>query len=106
MDTPWRPVADGLELYLRVTPNAGTTRIENIEIRDDGRAVLRVRVTAVPDKGKANKAVIALIAEKFGIAKSSVTLKSGESARQKVLRLQGDPGELAARAKSLFQSDA
>jgi hypothetical protein len=103
---PWRRVTGGLELFLRVTPNAGVTRIDGIEIRDDGSAMLRVRVTAVPDKGKANKAVIALIADRFAVAKSSVTLKSGESARLKLLHLAGDPADLAAKARNLFQSDA
>lgn len=104
--TPWRAVADGIELFLRATPNAGVNRIDGIETRDDGSCVLRVRVTAAPDKGKANKAVIALIADKFAIAKSLVTLKSGESARLKLLHLAGNPAALAAKAKNLFQSDA
>ena len=50
--------------------------------------------------------VIALLAATFGIAKSAVTLKSGESARQKMLHLAGDAATLAAKAKNLFQSDA
>ncbi len=103
---PWRETKDGIELFLRVTPNAGATRIEGIEIRDDGQAVLRVRVTAAPDRGRANKAVTALVAARFGLAKSLVSVKSGETARLKVLHLHGLPRDLAAKAKNLFQSDA
>lgn len=93
---PYRRDADGLLLTLRVTPNAGADRIEGTEHRDDGSVVLRVRVTAVPDKGKANAAVIALLAKALGIPKSSITLVSGETARLKTVRLNGDPTTLAA----------
>ena len=103
---PWRKTDDGLELHLRVTPNAGTTRIDGIEIRDDGRPVLRVRVAAVPDRGKANKAVVVLIAARFDLPKSAVTLESGETARFKLFHLKGVPDALAKKAASLFQSDA
>ena len=93
---PYRRDADGLLLTLRVTPNAGADRIEGTEQRDDGSAVLRVRVTAVPDKGKANAAVIALLAKALGIPKSSIALVSGETARLKTVRLNGDPTTLTA----------
>jgi len=93
---PWRPERGGLLLSLRVTPNAGADRIEGIERRDDGTAVLRVRVTAVPDKGKANAAVIALLAMALGVPKSSIALVSGETARLKTVRIDGDPDQLTA----------
>jgi len=91
---PYRRDADGLLLHLRVTPNAGADRIEGIEQRDDGTSVLRVRVTAVPDKGKANAAVIALLAKALGIPKSSLALVSGETARLKTVHMTGNPAEL------------
>ena len=104
--TAWRETDKGLELYVRVTPNASATRIEGVETRDDGFEVLRIRVTAPPDKGKANKAVAALIASAFGIGKSKVAIVSGESARLKHLRLDGPADALASKARNLFQSDA
>lgn len=74
---------------LRVTPNAAADRIEGTETRDDGNTVLRIRVTAVPDKGKANAAVIALLAKAIGVPKSAITLVSGETARLKTVRISG-----------------
>ncbi len=106
MIPPWRRTGTGLDLSVRVTPNAGVTRIDGIETRDDGTTVLRVRVTAVPDKGKANKAVVALVAATFDLSKSAVTLTSGETARFKRFHLEGSPDRLSAKAKKLFQSDA
>ena len=94
---PYRLSPTGLSLFVRVTPNAGRDAIEGVELRDDGSAVLRLRVKAVPDKGKANAAVIALLAKALGVPKSAITLVSGETARLKTLNVTGDATELAKR---------
>lgn len=94
---PWQAIAGGLRLHLRVTPNAGVDRIEGRELRDDGSAVLRVRVAAVPDRGKANAAVVALLAKALGVAKSQVSLVGGETSRFKTIDVAGDPASLAER---------
>lgn len=86
-------------MSLRVTPNAGRDAIDGAETRDDGSTVLRLRVAAVPDKGKANAAVIALLAKTLGIPKSSVTLVSGETARFKTVLIAG-PTETVLAALS------
>lgn len=90
-----------MTLHLRVTPNAGADRIDGTELRDDGSAVLRVRVTAVPDKGKANAAAIGLLAKALGVPKSALTLVSGDTARFKTIEVAGDPAALAARIDAL-----
>jgi uncharacterized protein (TIGR00251 family) len=97
----FRTCDEGLTLYLRVTPNAGRDQIDGPETRDDGTTVLRVRVKAVPDKGKANAAVIALVAKALDISKSSVTLASGDTARLKTLVVTGDKHSLTTAAKLL-----
>ncbi|WP_330998212.1 DUF167 domain-containing protein [Devosia faecipullorum] len=60
-----------------------------------------MRVSAVPDKGKANAAVIMLIAAALGVPKSAIALVSGESSRIKLLAVTGNAGELAALAAGL-----
>ncbi|UXN71443.1 DUF167 family protein [Devosia neptuniae] len=96
MDYPvcYRLSPVGLSLFIRVTPNAGRDAIEGVEQRDDGSAVLRVRVKALPDKGKANAAVVALLAKALGVPKSAVTVVSGETARLKTLAVVGDSAAL------------
>nr|WP_314256566.1 DUF167 family protein [uncultured Devosia sp.] len=91
----------GLSLFLRVTPNAGQDRIEGVEQRDDGTAVLRVRVAAVPDKGKANAAVIALLAKALGLPKSSLSLANGETSRFKTIAIHGDGDALSRTVEKL-----
>lgn len=98
---PYRLTAEGLLLAVRVTPNAGVDRIEGIERRDDGRVVIRLRVAAVPDKGKANAAVIALLAARLDVPKSAISVVAGETARLKTVALAGDPGVLARRIDAL-----
>ena len=90
-----------MTLHLRVTPNAGADRIDGAETRDDGSTVLRLRVKAVPDKGKANAAAIVLLAGALTIPKSSISLISGDTARLKTLAISGDPTLLAERLAAL-----
>ncbi|WP_375599220.1 DUF167 family protein [Devosia sp. Naph2] len=89
-----RLTAAGLILHLRVTPNAGRDAIEGAELRDDGTSVLRVRVAAVPDKGKANAAVVALLAKALGLPKPALTLASGETSRFKSILVAGSAADL------------
>lgn len=101
MAVPYSADATGVILRVRVTPNAAAERIEGVESRDDDTAVLRIRVTAVPDRGKANKAVIALLAKALGVPKSAITVLSGETARFKTLHIGGDAEPLMHRLRAL-----
>lgn len=50
---------------------------------------LRVVVSAPPTDGKANRAVVALLAEVFGVPPSAVTILRGETGRKKTVRIEG-----------------
>lgn len=71
----------GAEIALRVTPKASRNAIVAGE---DG---LRAYVTVVPEDGKANAAVAKLLARALGIAKTRLTLVRGQTARDKVFRI-------------------
>lgn len=71
----------GAEIALRVTPKAAANRI----VETDG--ALRAYVTTVPEGGKANAAVQKLLAKALGVPKTRLTLIRGQSARDKVFRL-------------------
>ena len=80
-------------LALRVQPRA--RRDEVIGWRD---GVLRVRVTAAPTDGLANRAVLALVADHLGVAVSSLHLAGGAASRDKRVRVDGlSTSELRAR---------
>lgn len=69
-------------LRIRVIPNARRT-----EFRDDGDGHWTARVTAPPVDGKANAAVIALVAEHWKVPKRNVTIVRGETARIKIVEV-------------------
>jgi len=71
----------GAEIAVRVTPKAS----RNAVVAEDGS--IRVYVTVVPEGGKATAAVVKLLAKALGVAKSRLTLVRGETARDKVFRL-------------------
>ena len=98
----YRPTPEGFLLSLRVTPNAGRDVIDGVETRDDTSTVLRIRVSAVPDKGKANAAVCVLLAKALGVPKSSISVVSGETARMKTVLVAGQGSELATRLAALL----
>ncbi|MBY5902816.1 DUF167 domain-containing protein [Rhizobium leguminosarum] len=102
MSRPWSLFDDHLRLAVRLTPNGGRDAIDGIEADSEGEAFLKARVTAVPEKGKANKALILLIAKSLRIPKSSVSLVSGETARKKILRIDGDPEDLVKKLETVL----
>lgn len=85
-----RPSEDGCLLTVRVTPKSSRDVIEGPVADDAGKVCLKVRVRAVPEGGKANKAVCQLIARYFGLPKSSVSLHAGDTSRIKQVRLACD----------------
>src|SRR5262249_45215598 len=100
----FKATADGLHVALRVTPNAARDAIEGVEERPGAGAQLRIRVRAVPDKGKANDAVIALLAKAWHLPAGQLTIISGKTSRDKVLLIEGVPGALAAQLTSWLEA--
>jgi len=71
-------------LRLRVSPGAQRTELAGRYA--DG---WKVRVTAAPERGRANEAVVGLLARRLGIDKTAVSVVSGHAARDKVVELRG-----------------
>lgn len=69
---------------VKVTPKAK----RNSLVEKDDRFV--AHVTAAPEKGKANEAVVELLAERFDVPKSAIALVSGETSRVKKFRIYLD----------------
>ncbi len=84
-------------LTLRVTPKASRDDVTGFHTAADGTVSLAIKVTAPPDKGKANKAVIAVLAKAFRLPKSAFALLSGETSRHKVVSVAGNLPELEAK---------
>jgi uncharacterized protein len=87
-----RRTSTGVTVALRAQPRA---RRMALECGSGG--ILKALVTAPPEDGKANDAVIALMADAWGVSKSSIVVKTGNAARDKVLSVTGEPQVLVVR---------
>jgi uncharacterized protein YggU (UPF0235/DUF167 family) len=63
--------------------------------------LLRARVAAAPEDGKANVALTALLARMLDVPKKVVAIRSGAAARIKRVQIFGDPAALSARLAKL-----
>lgn len=90
----WTRTRDGIALAVRLTPKSSGNEVAGPGAHD-GRAVLKARVRAVPEKGKANAALEKLIAKWLGRPASSVSLASGGKSRLKSVAVKGDADVLA-----------
>jgi len=84
-----------------LTPKGGRDAVEGWEAASDGSLHLKCRVRAVPENGKANTALVELLAKTLTVPKSAVTIVAGAASRRKKVEIAGDPAVLAARLESL-----
>jgi uncharacterized protein (TIGR00251 family) len=88
--SPFRPHARGVTVAIRLTPKARHEDIDGTMPGEDDTVLLKASVNAPPEDGKANKALIALLAKEWKLPKSSLSLLSGDTSRQKVILMTGE----------------
>lgn len=101
--SPFRAVADGVRIAVRLTPGAAAERIQGVAAEPHGTAALRVAVTAAPERGKANEALLRLLAKRWRLPSTSLSVVSGAAQRRKTLHLAGEPKALLARLQSWLE---
>ncbi|MBS0470099.1 MAG: DUF167 domain-containing protein [Proteobacteria bacterium] len=80
---------DGRLIFqVRLTPKGGRDALERWMTGADGKEHLKARVAAPPEDGKANAALIALLAKSLGVAKSSIAIVAGDTARLKTIAIE------------------
>lgn len=94
---PFSATADGVRLAVRLTPKASAERIVGLADEADGGVVLKVAVTAAPEHGKANAALVRLLAETFHLPPRDFSVVRGLTDRRKLVAVAGAPAALAAR---------
>ena len=72
-----------MKIEVKVFPKSSREEL----VRKDG--ILKAYVKAAPDKGKANAAVIELVAGEYGVKKGNVRIISGETSRKRVVEING-----------------
>lgn len=88
--------AQGIRIAVRAQPKAARDAIEGVRSFPGGER-LAVKVTAAPDRGRANAAIAALLAKALGVPPTAVSVASGETGRDKVMVVAGDPAALLSR---------
>lgn len=84
-------------LRVRLTPAGGADRIDGRARDGEGQVYLRARVRAAPENNEANRALEALIAKAFDVAKGKVSVTRGATARLKTIEIEGaSDAEIAA----------
>jgi uncharacterized protein len=93
--------AAGARAVLKVTTRAVSSGVRGIEVDGAGRGYLAVRVNAPPEAGKANAALIKLLARRWRVPQRDLELISGASGRRKVLQIYGSADALIARLHAI-----
>ena len=104
-EPPWRVSGDAVLLSLRLTPRSSKDALEGVETLADGRSVLKARVRAVPEDGKANEALLRLLADQLDLPIRALSLATGATGRTKVIRIEGAPEATLARLAALTGAD-
>jgi uncharacterized protein (TIGR00251 family) len=88
-----RTIAEGVIFPVRLTPKAGRDEIAGIE-DFAGEAVLKAKVRALPEDGRANQALERLIAHWLKVPPSFVSVAQGGKSRLKQVLIEGEPKTL------------
>lgn len=99
---PFEQRSDSVLVRVRVTPNASKEGISGLWVGPNDESRLVVRVTAPPDKGRANKAVLKLLAKALALPKSAISLTGGDKDRAKTFVVAGAPGDIVARLEAIL----
>ena len=96
---PFTVMRDGLRLAVRLTPKAAAERIVGLIEDGHGGWQLKIGVTAPPVDGKANAALVRLLARQLKLAPRDLVVASGASDRAKLIEIRGDPARLVPLVK-------
>lgn len=93
----------GVRLAVKLVSKSSREGIDEVSFDAQGKISLRARVSAPPVEGKANEALIALLAKTLKVAKRDVSLTGGAASRMKMLFVAGDEATLRATLARLAE---
>jgi hypothetical protein len=96
------PHPDGATLRVRAQPGG-----KKNAILGERAGALRVAVTAAPERGQANAAIIEVLAQSLGVRRAEISLLAGETSRDKRFLVTGiSPTDLLSRLGAAMPTDA
>lgn len=92
----FRETNDGIIVNIRISPNA-----KKNEIIKDGE-ITKIKITALPIDGKANKALVEFLSKNFKIPKTSIKILKGETSKDKTILFMANDVEKLKKLKETF----
>ncbi len=101
----WEDSCRGIVLRVRLTPNSSACRKNGFFVGPDGDEFLKINVINVPEKGKANKELIAYLAKSLKMAKSEFEIIGGELDHYKKILIKTDKEYVVAQVSHWIEED-
>jgi uncharacterized protein (TIGR00251 family) len=94
-DGPLNMAGDGLRVAVRLSPRARSDRLVAVAASAARGRVLKATVTTPAEAGRANEALLQLLANAWKVPRRDLSIVAGLTSRNKVVRVTGDPQRLA-----------
>ncbi len=107
MSSPKPPIVaapGGVRVTLRVTPKASRAGVAGLAVDAQGRGYVKLRVNAPAQDGKANAALLELLAKEWGLARTRLRIIRGARDRRKFVHVTGDTPELLETLKRWIEA--
>lgn len=93
---------DGVDVAIRLMPRAAGDRVMGIAAAAGGGRVVKAAVGAPPENGRANAALLRLIAREWKLPHRDLAIAAGARSRDKRVRVVGDPAVLLPRLAAIL----
>ncbi len=100
-DAPFTLGPDGATITVRLTPRAKSDRLLAV-VDGEGRRIVRAAVTAPPEDGRANEALLRLLARELDMPRRDLAIRAGATGRNKLVRIAGPPRRLAEKLAAVI----
>ncbi len=85
---------DTVQVKIRLTPRAARNALDGLVTGADGELLLGARVTAAPEQGRANTALVKLLSSSWHLPRSRLSIARGASSRRKTIAIAGADADL------------
>jgi uncharacterized protein len=96
-DGPITLIQDGLRVAIRLSPRAKADRLLAVAPIAEGGQAIKVSVSAPPQGGRANEALLRLLAHTWHLPRRNLSIVAGATSRNKIVNVAGDPHQLFAQ---------
>jgi uncharacterized protein len=94
---PLSVTRDGLRAAIRLSPRAKIDRLLALTATAAGGCAIKASVTAPPEGGRANEALLRLLAHAWRLPRRDLSIVAGAAGRNKIIKIAGDPHRLFSR---------